>query len=144
MLWQLPPDMERSSQSLARLDEFLGALPARTRHAVEFRHESWLRDDVFAVLRDHGAAQVQVSSTRMPPNFTVTTDFVYVRFHGLAGGYAHAYTQHQLAPWVDFLAGVHADGKDAYVYFNNDAGAQAPRDARELTSLLAQSPRRGA
>ena len=137
VLWQLPPGMERSDENLARLDAFLGLLPGHVRHAVEFRHSSWLSDDAFSVLRDHGVAQVTVSSTRMPRDLRLTADFAYVRMHGLSGGYAHHYTRRGLAPWAEFLAGLDQEGKDAYVYFNNDARAQAPKDARELIAMLA-------
>jgi uncharacterized protein YecE (DUF72 family) len=141
VLWQLPPSMKLTDEHLARLDEFLRLLPRDVRHAVEFRDPSWLSDEAFSVLRDHGAAQVAVSSTVMPRDLTLTAAFTYVRFHGLSGGYAHGYTRRELAPWADFLTGLEEDGKDAYVYFNNDARAQAPRDARELIGSLAK--RRG-
>ena len=136
VLWQLPPAMERSDENLTRLDSFLGLLPRHVRHAVEFRHPSWLSDEAFSVLRDHGVAQVAVSSTRMPRDLTATADFAYVRMHGLSGGYAHHYTRRGLASWADFLSDLDKDGKDAYVYFNNDARAQAPKDARELIAVL--------
>jgi uncharacterized protein YecE (DUF72 family) len=139
VLWQLPPGMECSDEHLARLDAFLELLPGGVRHAVEFRHPSWLNDESFSVLRDHRAAHVAVSSTLMPRVLTLTAGFAYVRMHGLSGGYAHHYTRRGLAPWADFLAGLDRDGKDAYVYFNNDARAQAPKDAGELVRMLAES-----
>ncbi len=58
--------------------------------------------------------------------------------HGLSGGYAHRYTRRGLASWADFLSGLDKDGKDAYVYFNNDAEGQAPKNARELIGMLAE------
>ena len=138
VLWQLPPGMRLDDENLARLDAFLGLLPGGVRHAVEFRHPSWLSGEAFSVLRDHGAAQVAVSSSRMPRDLTVTADFSYVRMHGLSGGYAHRYTRRGLASWADFLSGLDKDGKDAYVYFNNDAEGQAPKNARELIGMLAE------
>jgi uncharacterized protein YecE (DUF72 family) len=138
VLWQLPPDMECDDGNLARLDAFLRLLPPHVRHAIEFRHRSWLGAEAFSVLRDHGVAQVAVSSTRMPRDLTLTAGFAYIRMHGLSGGYAHDYTRRGLAPWADFLSGLEEDGKDAYVYFNNDARAQAPADARELIDMLAE------
>ena len=52
-LVQLPP---RWSVDVDRLAAFLAAAPASMRWAVELRHPSWLRDDVYEVLRRHGAA----------------------------------------------------------------------------------------
>jgi uncharacterized protein YecE (DUF72 family) len=138
VLWQLPPDMECTDESLARLDAFLRLLPDHVRHAVEFRHRSWLGEEAFSVLRELGIAQVAVSSARMPRDLTLTAGFAYVRMHGLSGGYAHDYTRRGLAPWADFLSGLDDDGQDAYVYFNNDARAQAPADARELIGMLSE------
>ena len=132
LLWQLPPTLERDPQLL---DEFLGALPRYLRHAVEFRHESWLVDETYEVLRHHGVANVNASSDRMPTDLTVTGDFVYVRFHGLAG-YHGAYVGRALDVWVDFLREQSLAGRDAYVYFNNDAEACAPADAERLRGML--------
>lgn len=72
----------------------------------------------------------------MPRDLTLTAEFAYVRMHGLSGGYAHHYTRRGLAPGADFLSDLDDDGKGAYVYFNNDARAQAPADALELIAML--------
>src|SRR3954451_8885158 len=89
ILWQLPPNLHKDA---ARLDKFLRQLPKRHRYAVEFRHPSWLDDEIFDILEKRNAAFVPVSSMAMPMNMRVTTDFIYIRFHGLAGGAAHDYT----------------------------------------------------
>jgi len=53
ILFQLPPFMRKD---LGVLGAFLSTLPAGLRAAIEFRHASWLADDVYEVLRRHGAA----------------------------------------------------------------------------------------
>jgi uncharacterized protein YecE (DUF72 family) len=133
MLWQLPPDLERDAD---RLDAFLALLPAPPRHAVEFRHPSWLREDVFAVLRRHAVASVAISGLAMPPNQVLTADFAYVRFHGLRDGFRHDYTRAELGPWVRFLRGVARDGRSAYAFFNNDGLGHAPENALQLMDAL--------
>ncbi len=138
VLWQLPPSLERDTD---RLDGFLGALPVALRSAVEFRHESWFCDEVYAVLERHRAALVAVSSTSMPAVRRATADFVYARFHGLGGGYAHRYTDAELAPWAEWLAAEAAAGRDGYAFFNNDAEAAAPHDAGRLMELLGDAAR---
>ena len=70
ILWQLPPSLHKD---VPRLDRFLAIVPKRFRHAVEFRHPSWMADEVFEVLRAHDAAHVSLSSQRMPMDFTTTT-----------------------------------------------------------------------
>lgn len=133
MLWQLPPDVQID---VGLLDAFLSELPSDVRQAIEFRHESWLAEETYEVLRTHDVAHVQVSSDRMPVDFTTTAPFVYVRFHGLAG-YHGAYVEPALLQWVDFLSEQSNAGRDAYVYFNNDAGGHAPADAVRLRDMLA-------
>lgn len=139
LLWQLPPNLERDDE---RLEAFLQMLPRRVggspvRHAVEFRHRSWLAEDVFALLERRRATHVWVSSTDMPGDTTHTGDLVYLRLHGLEGGYAHDYTDHQLDHWVAALRRADDDGLDGYVFFNNDGGARAPHNALRLIERLA-------
>lgn len=131
VLWQLPPDFKRD---VDRLDAFLGMLPEWTRPAVEFRHVSWRTAEVYAVLERHGAANVAASTSSAEPDLTVTGDFVYVRFHGLAGGYAHDYTEAELRPWLRYLL----DAGEGFAFFNNDGDARAPKNAGEFAEIVAR------
>jgi uncharacterized protein YecE (DUF72 family) len=136
VLWQLPPSLGADPGLLAH---FLGLLPAgRPRTAVEFRDESWLDERTFAVLRERNVACVHVSSDAMPVNLTVTADFVYVRFHGLAA-LDGRYEREALEPWAEFLRAQSGLGRDCYVYFNNDFGGHAVRDALRLRDMLGQA-----
>src|SRR6478672_4139859 len=103
-------------KDLPRLTRFLHALNRRTRHAIEFRDPSWMEDEVFKILRRHGVANVALSSQKMPRCLEPTTDFVYVRFHGLEGGSAHDYTDWELQPWAKFLRGCGNRGLTGFVY----------------------------
>ncbi len=136
VLWQLPPTIERD---LGLLGGFLGFLPGGVRHAVEFRHRSWLTAETFDALRERGVAHVSVSSSQMPADRAETADFVYVRFHGLRSGVSHDYTEEELGPWIRFLRDAADRGLDGYVYFNNDARARAPKNARELAEALGEA-----
>jgi len=51
---------------IARLDPFLGALPATFRYAVEVRNREYLQPRYFECLRQHRAAHVLNSWTKMP------------------------------------------------------------------------------
>jgi len=133
VLWQLPPFLERD---LDLLESFLGELPGNgIRHAIEFRHESWLGDPVFSLLRQHHTASVHVSGDMLPADFTPTADFVYVRLHGTARHHG-SYARPQLEPWAAFLRAQLQAGRDAYAYFNNDAEGHAPADAERLARML--------
>jgi len=132
ILWQLPPFQQRDDQ---KLDKFLRQLPRQYRHAVEFRHVSWLDEQVFDILREHATAHVSVSSLGMPANFMVTSEIVYIRFHGLAGGAAHDYTRRELEPWAEHIRRESDEGRTVYAYFNNDANVRAPNNAKVLIAV---------
>src|SRR5438105_5915253 len=132
VIWQLPPNLRKDAE---RLEKFLRRLPEKYHHAVEFRHASWLDEDVFAILRRHEVAHVSVSSLAMPMNLTVTSDRVYIRFHGLASGAAHDYTRKELQPWAAHIKQQAAKGKTIYAYFNNDANVRAPKNAKALIEM---------
>jgi uncharacterized protein YecE (DUF72 family) len=133
ILWQLPPMLQKD---LPRLDYFLKLLPARYSHAVEFRHQSWLETDTFKLLRKHNVPYVWLSSLAMPPRRDITGSFIYLRFHGLEGGFAHDYKRSELRPWADALLEAAEDGRDSYVYFNNDGNTRAPQNAKTLIEML--------
>jgi len=133
ILWQLPGILKKDA---ARLDEFLSIVPKSYRHAVEFRHRSWYDDEIFAILRKHRVAHVALSSLGMPMNLTVTTDFIYVRFHGLEDGAAHDYTRAELKPWAEFVSTETEKGRIVYAYFNNDINVRAPDNAKMLMEMI--------
>jgi uncharacterized protein YecE (DUF72 family) len=132
VLWQLPPILRKD---LPRLRAFLKGLPRGYRHAVEFRHPSWLEPEVMTLLRRQRTAFVWTSSLAMPPDMTVTTDFVYLRFHGLEGGAAHDYTAEEMRPWAREIRRQAESSRAAYVYFNNDANVRAPGNARVFMEM---------
>ena len=133
ILWQLPPNLHKD---IGRLESFLKKLPKEFRHAMEFRHPSWVDDETFSVLQKNNVANVWLSSKIMPMNFTVTADFIYLRFHGLKDGAAHDYTKFELKPWAANLVANARCGKPAFVYFNNDWNARAPLNAKALMEMV--------
>ena len=130
VLYQLPRQMPKN---LERLAAFLQVLPRRIRHTLEFRHPSWYDEDVLRLLRRHHVALCLHDMPDSTPPRVVTARFVYVRFHGPNGRYAGAYSHSALNSWAQWLV---STARPACVYFNNDVGGQAPRDAAVLASLV--------
>jgi uncharacterized protein YecE (DUF72 family) len=135
LLVQLPPGMERDTPRLAY---FLEHVPDWIRVAVEFRHPSWTEEGVFRLLEHHAAAYCVMSGAHLPCILRVTAPFVYVRMHGpdtehLYGG---SYSDDDLRWWRDRIGEWAAAGRDVYVYFNNDGGGNAVRNADALRGLL--------
>ena len=131
VLYQLPRQMQKNVERLAG---FLALLPPRIKHAIEFRDPSWYDDEVVRLLRRHHVALCLHDMAGSAAPRLVTSRFIYVRFHGATGRYDGAYAAPVLEEWADWLA---STGRPAFVYFNNDAGGHAPRDARRLIGLLA-------
>lgn len=134
-LVQLPPRWKRNVE---RLDEFLAVAPRELRWAVELRDDSWLHDDVFEVLKRHGAA-LCIHDLLADHPWELTTGWTYVRFHGidaLRNPYQGRYGPERLEPVAERMAAWLADGVDVYAYFNNDWRGHAPTDAAWLRGCL--------
>lgn len=133
VLWQLPPQL---GPDLPRLDAFLSRLPAG-RHAVEFRDPAWYTAETCDVLDRHGAAFCEHDAVpRAPPR--ATGGFRYVRFHGATGRYSGRYGGEALRPFAESYLDTAARGRDVFVYFNNDVGGHAVRDALDLLALVGE------
>ena len=135
LLVQLPPQQARDD---ARLEYFLAKVPRWIRVAVEFRHPSWDHPDVYGLLERHGAAYCIMSGANLPCILRATAPFVYVRLHGpdhqhLYGG---SYSDADLGWWADRIREWAAGGRDVFVYFNNDGGGNAVRNADTLRWIL--------
>jgi uncharacterized protein YecE (DUF72 family) len=128
ILVQLPPRWRVNADRLAR---FLDAAPADLRWAVEFRDESWLREDVFGILRNHNAALCLHDLIPDHP-LGVTADWVYLRYHGAGQRYGGCYSARRLSGDAGRIRAWLEAGRDVFAYFNNDAGGYAPRNAAEL------------
>jgi uncharacterized protein YecE (DUF72 family) len=161
-LWQFPPMFVYRRERLARFFELLprtmedalrlarrrdARMHGRSRlaidenrklrHAVEIRHPSFMNDDFVSLLKDHDVGLVVADTAgKWPKMFHVTSDFVYVRLHGDVKIYTSGYTGRALASWARRIRAWAKDGRDVYVYFDNDVKVKAPFDALNLMRML--------
>ncbi|GIU80085.1 MAG: hypothetical protein KatS3mg005_3323 [Bryobacteraceae bacterium] len=137
VLLQFPPSF-RCRPDLLRsfLEEHRRAFGEAVRLAFEFRHASWFDAEALDLLRGAGAAAVIADSSRYPrAPLEWAGPFVYLRFHGPGALFASGYSDEELQEWALRIREWLADGRDVYVYFNNDAGACAVRNALQLMEL---------
>ncbi|WPV01436.1 DUF72 domain-containing protein [Mucilaginibacter sp. cycad4] len=123
LLVQFPPGLQVGA--LPQLTKLLEALKLYTwPMAVEFRHPSWYRDEVFELLNRHQAATVlqDMPKSATPMEFTAD-ELVYLRFHGPSGNYKGSYSESFLSEYASYINEWQQEGKTVYVYFNNTAGA---------------------
>ncbi|WP_204807353.1 DUF72 domain-containing protein [Mycobacterium riyadhense] len=135
LLVQLHPKQHRDD---ARLDSFLRSVPSPIRVAVELRHQSWDDPAVYAVLENHRAAYVVMSGAGLACIPRATADIVYVRMHGPDQNamYTGCYQGDELRRWAERIDNWNAEGRDVWMYFNNDLGGHAVRNALSLRELL--------
>jgi uncharacterized protein YecE (DUF72 family) len=131
ILFQLPP---RWRSNPARLQAFIQFLPDGYRYAFEFRDDSWMNEEIFALLKAFNCALCVADSPQRPGTRLITADFSFLRFHG--GRLAGKYSRGELQEWAAFAGEILADGKDAYAYFNNDAHGFAVQNAATFRELV--------
>jgi uncharacterized protein YecE (DUF72 family) len=136
ILAQFPPWFERDD---AALRDFLDTLPAHHRYVVEFRHPSWYDDAVYALLRERGISLCIHDLRGSETPIVLTGPVLYVRLHGPVRAYAGSYSRARLERWVATIRELAPQVAEAFVYFNNDQNAYAPRNARTLIELLGLS-----
>jgi len=132
ILFQLPPNQQIE---VDRLRQFLLLLSRSRRWVLEFRHPSWHRAEVYQLLTDHAVALCIPVGGGLHPDRVTTAPFTYFRMHRgeePAGGFTEA----ELISWAAQIRALRNAGKEVYVYFNNDWGGFAIRDANKLRDLL--------
>jgi len=129
VLLQLPANFRID---LEALDQTLRCFPPRTRIAFEPRHDSWYTNETAYLLAHHGAAFcLSDIPSRRSPHWR-TTDWGYLRFHQGRASPAPCYGRTALRSWAERLADRWSADDDVYVYFNNDHGGCAVRDAHRF------------
>ena len=134
VLYQLPPHWGCNPD---RLRGLVAVLPAGFRHVIEFRDPSWYTDEVRAILTAAGLSFCVHDMHGIESPRWVTGPLVYLRFHGpTAIKYAGEYGRPLLEPWAEWVKECRQNGREVYVYFNNDGNAHAVSDALILRELL--------
>jgi uncharacterized protein YecE (DUF72 family) len=133
-LFQLPPSYRYTK---IRLNDIVSQLDPARRNVVEFRHVSWWNEEVYRAFREAGIIFCSCSGPRLPDELVRTADEVYVRLHGPKRWYRHDYSNEELAIWADRIKA--SGATRAWVYFNNDNDAHAPKNATTLRRMLGRS-----
>ncbi len=128
LLLQLPPNFRKD---VTRLDGCLALLPPSVRVAVEFRHASWLDDEVYRALRARNAALCVADTADGTTPVVPTADFGYLRLRD------RAYGRKALARWAAIAA--RAEWRDAFVYFKHEETGTGPALAAKLIGLLGRA-----
>ncbi len=126
LLVQLPPSLRRD---VPLLRDFLYHLPPLPL-AVEFRHRSWVDDEVYTMLAEQRAALAIMESDEDEPALEFVGPLVYLRLH------RSAYAPAALDAWAQRIREQLALKKDVYAYFTHEEGAPATEYAEQLGKLV--------
>ena len=136
VLLQLPP---RFAARADLLDAALQQFPSRLRIAVELRDETWFTSETRSVLERNKAALCLADTPRRKQPTWRTASWGFVRFHEGAGANAPGYERDVLRRWVARIGETWSSRADVFVYFNNDTGGHAIRDAVTFAELAEAS-----
>jgi uncharacterized protein YecE (DUF72 family) len=133
VLFQIPPNLHKDTE---RLEAFLKLLPKNRIAVFEFRHKSWYSEDVYKLLEKFNVGFcIHDMSGKESPRI-VTSDTIYIRFHGTSGRYSGSYPESQLQNWAEWIKAHAKNIRGIFAYFNNDAQAHAIKNAKRLKELL--------
>ncbi|HTX35586.1 MAG TPA: DUF72 domain-containing protein [Bryobacteraceae bacterium] len=124
ILFQLPPQLKCDATLLA---DYLDRLPKDLRYAFEFRHESWLAEPVYDVLRSHNVSLCVAESEKLEVPEVLTADFVYYRLR------KPEYTEADIDDFAARAKDLLATGRDLYLMFKHE---ETPEGAIHAESLL--------
>lgn len=139
LLLQLPPSF--TVEGMGELEDFLASLPEGIRYAVEVRHRSWLRSDLPAMLREHGAALTLIDYPRMPRMEEATADFSYIRWLGdrreFPEGHTHLKKERDedLRWWSDLVDRFLPEGRTVFAYANNHYQNHSPSTLERFVEI---------
>ena len=128
LLFQLPPGFK---QDLALLDSFLAWLPAGTCAAFEFRHGSWLNEEVYARFRERNIALCVADSETMATPIVLTADYGYFRLRD------EGYSAAEIGDWARRIRESTLGCKDVFVYFKHEETGTGPQFAKIFLDALA-------
>jgi uncharacterized protein YecE (DUF72 family) len=101
--------------------------------AFEFRHPSWLDDEVYARLRGRNLALCVADSETLSTPVEMTADYAYFRLRD------EGYTPDDIGRWAQVIREKTSGATDVYVYFKHEEAGKGPEFGRLLIQQLAVS-----
>ena len=125
VLFQLPPNAKKDSD---RLKAFLNLLPNETHAAFEFRHDSWLDDEIRDLLRSKDCALVVSDTDEKPLTEIIST---------AAWGYLRLRrTDYETKDLVEWMRRVqHEKWSDAFIFFKHEDEGIGPKLAAQFLNM---------
>lgn len=135
ILFQLPPSFSFTEE---RLELVMNSVNPEFDNVVEFRHESWWRQEVYSALANSNINFCSVNYPKLPNQVIKTNAIGYFRFHGNPQLFYSLYNVEELQSVLQQFT--EQDFDKAYVYFNNTASSAAIINALKVQDILQLKP----
>ncbi len=147
-LIQLPPSFKKE-EHFNNLKEFIEKWPGdykaeKYNIVVEFRHKSWMNDEVFEFLSDEELTYCAVIEPLLPPRMDVTNrEFVYIRFHGFGKKpwFNYLFSEKEIKDYAVKIKNETAEAETIGIYFNNHFSGYAAKNSLMMMEELHVKPR---
>lgn len=130
LLFQFPPSFK---QDLPLFDSFLETVPPGTRAAFEFRHGSWLNDDLYSRLKAKNLALCVADNENFWTPTEITADYAYFRLRD------EGYAPEDVRRWTHTILEKTSACTDVFVYFKHEEAGKGPEFARIMLDELKAS-----
>jgi uncharacterized protein YecE (DUF72 family) len=127
LLFQLPPNLKKD---VMLFDAFLDTFPPKVCAAFEFRHASWLDDEIYARLRARNLALCVADSEKLSTPVEITADYGYFRLRD------EGYTPGDVARWTDTIVEKTSACREVFVYFKHEESGKGPEFGRLMMERL--------
>ena len=132
VLFQLPPNFTCDEE---RLERIISSLNSSFINVLEFRHDSWWREDVYHELGKHNIAFCGMSHPKLPDDVIENASNIYYRFHGVPQLYRSSYSTAFLQKVVDSVKS-DCKAQAGWFYFNNDFDAVGVENAKRMIGFI--------
>ena len=147
-LIQLPPSFHKKKH-FSNLKEFIANWPRDRKQevyhlVVEFRHNSWMEDEVFNFLKANSLSYCAVIEPLLPPKMDITNpELAYIRFHGYGKKiwFDYYFNEKEIQKWAKSIRNVIENSKKVGIYFNNHFSGYAAKNSLMLMKELEIQPR---
>ena len=130
LLFQLPPYLKKD---VALLDAFLDPFSPGVCAAFEFRHVSWLDEEIYSRLRARNLAVCVADSEKLSTPVEITADYGYFRLRD------QGYTSGDIQRWAEVIQERTGQCRDVYVHFKHEESGKGPECGRRLMESLSRA-----
>ncbi|MEY8759983.1 DUF72 domain-containing protein [Chryseobacterium tongliaoense] len=131
-LYQFAPSFKNTPENI---DEILNNLDSGFLNVIEFRHESWWRNEIFDALKDKNIVFSGVSFPGNLPEDVIINhpEILYYRLHGKPVLYKSEYDEEFLNQLAEKIK---RSKKKTFIFFNNTWGTAAIKNSLYLKKIL--------